>query len=205
MPNPVAALAGGQLLGAGLSYKGAKDASKDAANAEAARLAFDEKRYADWKSIYGDLETNLSKYYNNLSPKTFEVRGVEALNKERDAALTKVRETFTQRGIRPDSPLAIATEAQVELATAQQKAEIRATAEDKVAEAKGKFLSIGLGANPANSVSNTLASQASSMRSAATDAAAAAGKAISGAVSSTTSALADYMDDSKLNKSLPSY
>jgi len=195
MPNPIAVLAGGQLLGAGLSYKGAKDANKAADRREAAAMAFEQKKYDDWKAIYGPIEENLANYYKTLTPKAYAVRGVEEFNKQKESALTRIRENFTQRGIRLDSNIALSTEASVAMEGAKQTALIRSTAEDKVREQKQSFLTAGLSKNPDESMSSLLENRASDARRTADDAALDASKAIRGAISSTTSALSDYLEE----------
>lgn len=195
MPNPAIALAGGSIGGALISADAAKDASKQASADQNAALAWEQKQYDDWKAIYGDFEKNLGDYYGSLSPAFVEARGIEAFNKEKEATLTKVREMFTQRGIRSDSALAASTEAAVELVSAATKADIRATAKDKVAEQQSKFLSIGMGRNPADRVGQALSERASNSASAASSAATAAGSAVGTAIRDVSTGVADYLRD----------
>lgn len=199
MPDPTggvgtAIIAGGNLLSAGLSYKGAKDARKDARAADAEAMAFMQKRYDDWKSLYGGVEENLAKHYNSLTPAYYSVRGVEEFNKTKEEALTKIRENFAQRGIDPDSALAASTFANVELEAAKQKSQIRTEARDKVIEAKKSFLELGIQRDPTNDMQKFLADKAVEASRAASSAGEAAGTAIGSAISSTTKALADYSE-----------
>lgn len=193
MPDPsTGIIAGGSILGGGLSYAGARGAAKDAAKAEAASLAFDKEQYNDWKALYGDLEKTLSDYYMGLDPDTYAIKGVEAFQKEQEQTLQRVRENFTQRGIAPDSGLAASTELAMQMSGATERARIRTEAPQAVAEAQQNFLAIGMGNNPASQVSNNLAGIADNRRTAANQAAQAAGTAVGTAISETTTALADY-------------
>ena len=51
--------------------EGAGDAARDA---DAARLAFEQERYDEWKATYGPIEDQLAAYYETLSPTLRTVR-----------------------------------------------------------------------------------------------------------------------------------
>lgn len=192
MPNPLITLAGSTLVSAGVSVNSANKATKGANASAAASLAFDQKRYDDWKSIYGPIEQNLSTYYNQLTPAYYETRGIEAFNKEKEQALTTIREHYAQVGIRPDSGLAVGAETALALTAAVTKADIRATSEQKVAEAKQSFLTAGASRDPSNQLSSNLSQRATNDANSANSANQAAGKAIGTAINATGTALADY-------------
>lgn len=192
MPNPLTVLAGSSLVSAGVSVSGANKADKRANNSAAASLAFDQKKYDDWKAIYGPIEQNLSTYYNNLTPAYYETRGIEAFNKEKEQALTTIREHYAQVGIRPDSGLAVGAETALALTSAVTKADIRATSEQKVAEAKQSFLTAGASRDPSNQLSTNLSNRATNDSNRADSADQAAGKAIGTAINATGTALSDY-------------
>ncbi len=192
MPNPSIVLAGSSLVSAGVSVAGANKSDKRANATAEASLAFDQKRYDDWKAVYGPIEKNLSSYYEQLTPAYYEARGIEAFNKEKEQALTTIREHYAQVGIRPDSGLAVGAETALALTSAVTKADIRATSEQKVAEAKQSFLTAGAARDPSGDLSNTLRTNASNAALRADSANQAAGKAIGTAINATGTALSDY-------------
>lgn len=131
-------------------------ASERASEASQAELDFAKERYADWKAVFGDLQENLAEYYENLSPELIETQGIQAIEQERALALQRLDQQFTQRGI-GTSGLAKQAEADVNISTAQQRAQVRAEAPMRAAQEQSRFLQIGLGQNPAGSVQQSLA------------------------------------------------
>jgi len=140
------------------SNKASKSADKAAAAAAAAddkRLAFAREQYDEWQATYGPTEDNLAAYYNTLSPTLRTVQGLEAFEKEKNIALTNMRENLAQRGI-ATSGIAAQQETEVALASAGERARIRATAPMEVAKEQLGFLSVGLGLSPAAGVNDAL-------------------------------------------------
>lgn len=193
MPNPIV---GGSIIMGGASLYGADKAADSAEASQKRALAFEQKKYDDWKALYGDVEENLADYYKNLTPEYYEVRGVEAFEKEKEATLTKLRETFEQRGIRRDSSLALGTEAAFEMGAAATKANIRASAEQATADAKQSFLGLGTQREPAG-IGPLLLQDANNQAAMARQAAEAAGEAFGTAVTTTATGLSDYFKAKK--------
>ena len=192
MPDPVTGVvAGTGVLGAGMSASASRKATKSAQQSEAAALAFAKEQYQDWLDVFGPIQTNLSNYYQNLSPSRIEAQGREAIELERDQWLGRIDEDFAARGL-TDSALAGSAVMSVERDTAMAKANVSANAERAAAQEKLNFLSIGFGQNPASNLQNTLNQQAQSARGRASDAQYAAGQAIGSAVNTAGTALADY-------------
>lgn len=192
MPDPATGVvAGTSLLGAGLSANSANKASKAASSAEAASLGFAKQQYDDWLKIFGPIQTNLSNYYNTLSPSRIEAQGKEAIELERTEWISRIEENFAARGL-TGSAMEGSALADVERQTAIGKANVAATAEDVAAQKKLGFLTLGYGQNPAGAMQNVLQSQAQSKRNLATSSAQAAGKALGSAISTTGTALSDY-------------
>lgn len=192
MPDPATGIiAGTSLLGAGMSANSANKAAKYAAQSEANALAFSKEQYADWKAIFGPLQTNLANYYNSLTPDRIEAQGKQAIELERDQWLSRIEEDFAARGL-TDSALAGSAVSNVERQTAVAKANVAATAEEKVAQQKLSFLTLGYGQNPSGMVQNTLNSQAAGARNQANASAEAAASAIGSAIKTTGTALSDY-------------
>lgn len=181
----------GTVAGAAISADAAKDASRTAAAANDASLAFEYEKYDDWQATYGSIQDNLSDYYQNLTPEYYAAVGLEAFNQEQQASMTRVEQSLAQRGL-ADSSLATSIEAQSELDAAETRAGIRRDAPAQARQEQSNFLSMGLGVNPGNSVSAALQSQANTATQYAQQSEIAAGQAIGTAVSSVGSAASDY-------------
>lgn len=108
------------------------------------QLKFQKEQYDDWKAIYGDLQENLGAYYKNLSPDTYVAKGVTAVNQEYAAANKAITTELAQRGI-TNSGAAAAAITTLNQQKAGAIANIRATADQAVADDKMKFLGLGLG------------------------------------------------------------
>lgn len=153
------ALAGAAVVGSAMSKSSADKATRSADNAAAAELAFNQQRYDDWKEVYGPIQDNLANYYSSITPDMYEVQGLEAFNKEFEIQQQRLDETLAQRGI-ADSGIAAQLDLQQELGAAESRAKIRMSSPALAAEEQSRFLQIGLGQNPANSVAATLGNQA---------------------------------------------
>jgi hypothetical protein len=140
------------------SSKRATDSAEDAANKQ---LGFEQERYDDWNSVYGPIQDNLANYYNSVSPDYYASVGLEAFEQENDIRMSNLDEMFAQRGIDPSSGIAASLEAQGELGAAETRAGIRRDAPRAAAEDQSRFLQIGLGQNPASSVSSAMANRTS--------------------------------------------
>ena len=188
-----AVIGGASLIGAGMTSKSAKDATKVASDASEASLAFERQKYDDFKLVYGDVQDNLSAYYNNLTPEYYEAQGLELFQQEHQDALEQARSSLAQRGI-ADSGIA----AQLEISSAQeqavQRSTIRQQAPGVVAAEKERFLQIGLGQNPGDSYSRVLSQQATSSAADARASEAAAGEATRAAVTTVGTGLSDYLN-----------
>ena len=110
-----------------------------------------------------------------------------------------MEESLAQRGIDPSSGLSASLRAQAELGAAEERASIRRDAPRLAAEDQREFLQIGLGKNPASSVSEALAAQTNVATAAATTAAAtsradskAAGDAAAAAIPAVGQAITAY-------------
>ena len=146
----------GGALGSSSASGASKSAARKQAQTEEARLEFEQQKYDEWKDTYGPIEDNLAEYYNELTPGLRTMQGLEAFNKERDQALTGLRENLAQRGIQL-SGIAAQTETNVAIESASERARIRAAAPMEVAKEKLSFLKTGLGQDPSSGVSNALA------------------------------------------------
>ena len=186
---PAIASVGGALL----SRNAASKDAKRAANADKAALAFEQKKYDDWMNVYGDLQSNLGKYYNSLSPEYYEAVGLEAFEKERQTAMTKLNEHFAQAGISPRSGVALSIKGQQDMEAARSRADIRRSAPSMAAEEKRQFLQVGLGQNPGAGLGAQLSNQAIAASNRAAASSVAAGQAVSSALSTVGTALGDYL------------
>ena len=143
-----------------MSSRAASKQAKAAGKSADAQLAFEQERYDDWQAVYGPLQDNLSTYYQNISPDYYASVGLETFEQQYQTSLQRLDETLAQRGIDPSSGIATSLEAQAEIAAAETRAGIRRDAPRQAMEDKTRFLQIGLGQNPASSVSGALSQQA---------------------------------------------
>ena len=145
------AIGGAAVAGAAASSSAASKASKSAkaataasSDASAAQLAFSIEQYEDWKSVFGDVQDNLSAYYKNLTPETIQAQGAQAIKQEYAATSQQLTQSLAQRGI---SGSGLEAQVMTDLATkqAQDQANLRVQAPMMAAQEKMKFLSLGLG------------------------------------------------------------
>lgn len=192
--------AGVGIYGANKSAKSAKDAQKQQANAQASELGFAKEQQAKWEGVFGPIQDNLSKYYQNLSPDAVAAKGVQQFEQERTVALERTRETLAQRGL-ASSGVSAAVEMASEFEGAQGRAQIRADAPMQAAREKLGFLQVGLASDPSAQTANTLGrhtqQQASTAANAQQRADVAAGQAAT-AVGSVAQAGLDYITDPEL-------
>lgn len=155
---------GGALIGvAGTVYaskkasKSADQAAQVASEADQARLDFEREQWDEWQATYGGIEDSLAAYYETLTPTMRITQGLEAHEKEMDRAREQIRQSFAQRGI---SMSGIGQQVRTELAvaSAEERARIRAAAPLEVAKEKLGFLQVGLGLNPQQGMRDALAS-----------------------------------------------
>lgn len=187
------AVAGAAVVGSVMASDSAGNATESAEDTAYRQLQFDKQRVEDWKDAYGGIQDNLSEYYNNLTPEYYEVQGLEAFQKEQQAAMENIKSTLAQRGIE-DSGIALATEVSSAQSGAVQRATIRAQAPSLAAEEKRGFLQVGLGQDPGESLSRTFAQRSADTAANARAQQQAAGAAAGTAVSSVGTALADYFN-----------
>lgn len=199
MPWGVAAAVGGALI----AKEGADNATESAAKSSKNALGFEKQKYEDWQEVYGDIQQNLGKYYNTLTPETYAARGITEFNKANELELEKINTTLTQRGLNNSGTKAAVTLA-AGLNAAEKKAQIRSTAEEVVKGEQERFLQIGLGQNPGASYSQLLNQQAQQAQQNANYANAQAGKAIGTAITTVGTALDDYYNK-PANTGTPSY
>lgn len=105
---------------------------------------FQKEQYEDWKSVYGSLQENLSKYYAELDVSDVIAQGLETEQKEFQTATSKLNRTLAQRGL-VGSGIDVASHTALASTQAQSRARIRSTAEREVIDRKQGFLGIGLG------------------------------------------------------------
>jgi hypothetical protein len=148
------AVVGGAAIGlAGTIYasnkasSSAKKAGKRADAADARRMAFEEKKLAEWEATYGGIEDKLSAYYETLSPTLRIAQGLENFEKEKAVSMKNFAETMAQRNINMSGMVA-QVESDVAINSAEARAKIRAEAPMAVAQEQASFLSVGLTKNP---------------------------------------------------------
>lgn len=124
-------------------------AQSAAAQAESAALtkeqiAFQREQYEDWKGIYGPLQEDLGTYFKNITGNTIAAEQLTQIQRESQAAQQQIDQQFAQRGL-GGSGLEAAALTQNIFGTAQQKAQVRASADEQAMNKKMGFLGLGMG------------------------------------------------------------
>lgn len=187
------AVAGATVVSGAMGAKSADKASERADDAAKKQLAFEQQRYDDWNATYGPIQDNLANYYSTLTPEYFETQNLEAYQQEHQDAVERIREDFAQRGI-SDSGLAADFEKEAEFERAQTRATIRAAAPGQAAEEKRQFLQVGLGQNPGQSVSSSMAQRASELSATSRQAQIAAGQGAQSAIQAVGTGIDAYIN-----------
>ena len=152
------AILGAAAIGAGSSYMASSsasdsaDASTAAANAAAQlqyktsqqQLEFAKQQYSDWQSIFGDTQTHLKNYYNNLSSDTIASLGIQNIEKEYARSSQMLDTALAQRGM-SNSGATAAGLTQLEQTRMLGRAEAQTNAPMQAAQQKVSFLSAGMG------------------------------------------------------------
>ena len=188
------AIVAGSVVSSTMSSRASSKATAAASEASAEQLAFAKQQYQDWQDTYGNIQSNLSEYYNNLTPEYYATQGLQAFQTEHQAAMRQVEQNLAQRGL-SDSALAAGIESQAELDAAESKAAIRAGAEQQVLNAQSNFLSIGMGGGSAatGAINQALSQRASSAQQYATSAQQAAAASWGSTVQTIGQQAADYL------------
>ena len=128
----------------------------DKAAAESRRLAdvsqtmtqesidFQRGQYDDWKEIYGPLQEDLGTYYKNLTGDALAAKNIVQTQEASQRAQQQTDRELAQRGM-SGSGLEAQNLMFNQFATEQQKAGIRANADDMANQQKMSFLGLGLG------------------------------------------------------------
>lgn len=189
-------------VGGLLSSKESGKAGEAAADTQEAELAFAREQYDDFKEVFGPLQDNLSDYYTNLTPDYYAAVGLETAKKEEEALIARLDESLAQRGL-SDSAVGESIKAQVEIAGSENRAKIRRDSVVQAKEEQRSFLQIGLGQNPAGSVSSALRGQSDAAAAFAARSEAAAGQAVQSAVSTIGKGVSDYFNRPKDTTATP--
>jgi hypothetical protein len=141
-------------------HKGQRRAQKNseassASATEQARqnLDFQKERYTEWEDIYGDLQSNISKYYKNLGPERVMSLGLQQQQIAHQDTQEKIRRSLTQRGL-GGSKFEAYTQTMADMDNSNRRATIRSKAEEQTVNQQMNFLNIGL--NQKNQILNRI-------------------------------------------------
>lgn len=107
-------------------------------------LDFEMAKHEEWQSIFGDVQEQLSQYYEDYDADTIEALGVQNIEKEYATSKQNLTRSLAQRGISGSGTEAAALTA-LESQRALGAAGVRAAAPHQAMQAKEGFLSLGLG------------------------------------------------------------
>lgn len=152
-------IAVGLIAGAAATAYGAYESNKTAKKAQESELGFAQRQYDDWQQIYGPIQENLSSFYSSLNADTFAAAGIESLETDFTNTMTRMQESFAQRGI-DTSGISAGIERSNSIDLAKAKSEVRRNAPLQVAQMQQGFLQVGMGNNPSNNMQQTLSNNA---------------------------------------------
>ena len=121
----------------------AAQASNNANALARENLEFQREQYEDWKNIYGDIQENLGEYFKNLGPERIVTLGLQKQQEEHQRTVKQINQTLAQRGLQ-DSKFESYLQTSADSMNNLRRADIRATADEKVAQQKMSFLQLGL-------------------------------------------------------------
>ena len=108
------------------------------------QLEFQKKQYEEWKSIYGDLQENLNDYYSNMTTDKYITQSNQQVEQQFSLQQKRLQQTLAQRGI-DNSGIEAAAQLAMSTKLAEDKANVRMTADDYVNKQKMQFVGLGLG------------------------------------------------------------
>lgn len=130
--------------GAEDAQRAANASSKEAVALARENLEFQKEKYADWESVYGPIQENLGKYFSDLGSENVVALGLREQQIAHQRSSQQIKQNLARRGL-GDSGFEAYVESSAELANEQKRAEIRATADQSVAQQQMGFLGLGLG------------------------------------------------------------
>jgi hypothetical protein len=119
-------------------------AAKKQAKVMKEQLEFQKKRYNDWYKVYGSLQEDLGTYFKNISGAELSAQERVAIEKAAQKAQEDLSKAMMQKGI-TNSGAEASLMQNIEWQSELQKALSAATADQKAAQMKMGFLSLGLG------------------------------------------------------------
>jgi hypothetical protein len=144
-------MAGAAVVGAGASIYGAmkagdaaEDATQASSEASAAELNFARENQARWDEVFGPIQDNLAKYYNNLDPNSVAATNVVGIQKAYQESQKQIDVQLAQRGM-GNSGLSAELMSKNLYSNEQSKAQARLAAPKQVAAEQASFLGLGMG------------------------------------------------------------
>jgi hypothetical protein len=135
------------------AQKNAEASSASATEQARQNLDFQKERYTEWENIYGDLQSNISKYYKNLGPERVMSLGLQQQQIAHQDTQEKIRRSLTQRGL-GGSKFEAYTQTMADMDNSNRRATIRSKAEEQTVNQQMNFLNIGL--NQKNQILNRI-------------------------------------------------
>lgn len=144
------------LFGGGSS--GSSKAANKSAQAAQDAVDFSKERYADWKELFGPLESSITEYYQSLSPEYYASQGIEDINQFALDNKVKIENNLIRRGLDDDS-LKTYFDNQIDMDSAKQRASVRLDSERNMVNDQARWMQIGYGQNPSGEVLSSYQSQ----------------------------------------------
>ncbi len=164
-------------------------AANNSNNLAQQQLQLAKEKEAYYKSIYGNLEKNLSDYYTTLTPRRAEQLGLSRYDKQFQQAQNLYNKNMAQRGLSGSGIAAEGTRA-MDMQAAADRTNIMQQADTQTRQKQLGFLGVGLGqsniaahnvANSYNSAMNSYNNQSRIAQNSANQSGAAVGNLMRGA------------------------
>ena len=133
-----------------------RQALEEAKRASDEELQFARENKQQWESIFGNIQENLSNYYNSLDPDKYATMRITEFQRGIQEYEDEITKEFARRGL-TGGGVEAGLLAEAKYKGAIGRAKIRATAEEEVAKQKSSFLELGLSRDPTSEISRSLA------------------------------------------------
>jgi len=121
--------------------------SMEASNVAREELGFAKDQRDQWDDTFGPVQSNLAEYYGNLNPDDESTLKIQEMQKGYQEYDQQLNVALEQRGMN-ESGLGAELTSQLMYQNEMEKAGVRATSDQDVAQRQQSFLSLGMGVQP---------------------------------------------------------
>lgn len=122
----------------------ASEAAKESNKVARENLKFQREKRAQWEAVYGNIQTNLGKYYLALGPEKIESLGLQKQQQEFQLLQNRIQQNLAARGL-AGSNFGTYLQTTADIDNAGRRAAIRTQAPEMARKQQMGFLGLGLG------------------------------------------------------------